>query len=194
MRPSIKTIASIGLALSLLMPAFAQAAGLTAAQVGAIISLLQSFGADTATVNSVQAALTGQDSHQPQEHPFTEASSTEAASTSGAPGQEGKSACIALTRNLGIGSQGDDVKSLQEMLAADPESGFEATTTGFFGPLTARAMMRFQENNSIASSTDGSVGPLTRGFFERHCGEGENHPQPMMGGQAGTSTQSHEDQ
>jgi hypothetical protein len=88
------------------------------------------------------------------------------------PGQFGKQACISLTRNLKQGDQGDDVKSLQQMLQQDSSSGFTGSATGFFGPLTAKAMMHFQMNNGIASSTDGSVGPLTRGFFDRHCGKG----------------------
>ncbi len=88
------------------------------------------------------------------------------------PGQMGKLACITLSRNLRQGDQGDDVKSLQEMLQQDTSSGFSASATGFFGPMTMKAMMKFQMNNGIASSTDGSVGPLTRGFFERRCGKG----------------------
>jgi peptidoglycan hydrolase-like protein with peptidoglycan-binding domain len=81
-------------------------------------------------------------------------------------------ACVTLNRDLHIGSQGDDVKGLQDMLGQDPDSGFTGTSTGFFGSLTAQAMMHFQMHNGIASSTDGHVGPLTRGFFERRCGMG----------------------
>lgn len=90
------------------------------------------------------------------------------------PGQIGKIACITLGRNLHEGDSGDDVKSIQELLAEDPQYGFNVTPTGFFGPLTMRAMIRYQVANAIASSTDtdGSVGPLTRGFFERRCGNG----------------------
>ena len=90
------------------------------------------------------------------------------------PGQVGKAACIVLTRSLHEGDEGDDVRSIQEMLAEDPEDGFNVAPTGFFGPITARAMRHFQERNNIASGTaiDGSVGPLTRGFFMRHCGKG----------------------
>jgi peptidoglycan hydrolase-like protein with peptidoglycan-binding domain len=80
--------------------------------------------------------------------------------------------CVTLNRDLKIGSQGDDVKNIQQMLSQHPESGFSGSATGFFGPMTAKAMMMFQMRNGIASSTDGHVGPLTRGFFERHCGEG----------------------
>lgn len=88
------------------------------------------------------------------------------------PGQMGKMACITLNRNLRMGAQGDDVRKLQEMLAQDPETGFRSQATGFFGPLTANAMAKFQMRVGIASTTDGSVGPLTRGFFERACGKG----------------------
>ncbi len=88
------------------------------------------------------------------------------------PGLVGKGMCISLNRNLSEGDSGDDVKQVQQVLASDPQSGFDVAPTGFFGPLTARAMARFQEDSGIASSTSGSVGPLTRGFFERHCGEG----------------------
>lgn len=88
------------------------------------------------------------------------------------PGQAGKFACMLLNRNLGPGSQGEDVRKLQEILGQDPMNEFHGNTTGFFGPLTARAMMKFQIRNGIASSTDGRVGPMTRGFFERACGKG----------------------
>jgi peptidoglycan hydrolase-like protein with peptidoglycan-binding domain len=108
------------------------------------------------------------------------------------PGQMGKMTCITLNRNLREGDAGDDVKSVQQLLMDDSSSGFTGSATGFFGPLTAKAMMHFQMNNSIASSTDGSVGPLTRGFFNRRCGkgldgmqgQGQNSGQGMMQGGA----------
>ncbi len=86
------------------------------------------------------------------------------------PGQMGKAACIALNRNLGIGSHGDDVVGLQRRLK--DEGDFDGPLSGFFGALTAKAMMKFQMRLGIASSTTGSVGPMTRGFFERECGKG----------------------
>lgn len=98
------------------------------------------------------------------------------------PGQIGKAACIALSRNLRQGDQGEDVKSLQQLLKEDGDNGFTGTPTGFFGPLTARAMIKFQMKNGIASSTDGAVGPLTRGFFERRCGKGLDEKQGKMPG------------
>ena len=85
------------------------------------------------------------------------------------PGQIGKMNCVTIARNLSVGARGDDVRSIQELLAHDSESGFVGTSTGFFGPMTAQAMMRFQKMHGIASSTDGSVGPMTRSFFEREC-------------------------
>ncbi len=88
------------------------------------------------------------------------------------PGQLGNAACISLSRDVSEGDRGDDVRSIQEMLAENPAYGFTASTTGYFGPMTARAMMRFQEMNGIASSSTGYVGPLTRGFFEHSCGKG----------------------
>ena len=88
------------------------------------------------------------------------------------PGQIGKIACIELGRNLRHGDRGDDVMKLQVMLRGDPANGFNVEPTGVFGPITMKAMMKFQIRMRIASSTDGSVGPLTRGFFNRACGKG----------------------
>ena len=98
--------------------------------------------------------------------------------------------CVMLNRNLHAGDQGDDVKNLQNILAEDADNEFHAGATGFFGPLTAHAVMKFQMRMGIASSTDGSVGPLTRGFFERTCGKGLDMrgPDMMQGNVRGTIT------
>lgn len=109
------------------------------------------------------------------------------------PGQIGKLACQTFGRNLKMGDKGDDVMKLQQILAADPSSGFTGTPTGFFGTLTMKAVMKFQINNGIvtsASGTTGLVGPMTIGFLNRSCGKGlmkDNHEQgdehgPMMNG------------
>jgi peptidoglycan hydrolase-like protein with peptidoglycan-binding domain len=83
-------------------------------------------------------------------------------------------------RNLSVGSQGSDVMQLQEMLSGD--GFFSASSTGFFGPLTAHALASFQTHFGIAasSSATGFFGPLTRNFLSAHCGGqgGSNH---MMG-------------
>ncbi len=102
------------------------------------------------------------------------------------PGGMAKMACVTLTHDLHVGSQGDDVRKVQDMLASNPQFGFTGSTTGFFGPKTAQAMMHFQMSMGIASSSNGSVGPLTRGFFDRSCGMG-------MGHEMGSSTRSHMD-
>jgi hypothetical protein len=85
--------------------------------------------------------------------------------------------CGNFDRNLSVGSQGDDVMQLQQMLQGD---GFlSASSTGFFGSLTARALGQFQSHFGIASSSSGSFfGPLTRMFVQNHC----------QGGQMGSST------
>ena len=91
---------------------------------------------------------------------------------------QGNGACLSLTRNLGIGSQGSDVLELQKWLSADPTAGFTASSTGFFGKLTAEALKRFQINNGISStSATGIVGTLTRTFFDQHCGSGQGNNQ-----------------
>lgn len=175
------------MALSLLVvSAPAQAATLTSGQIGAIVMLLQSFGADPGVISSVQATLSGGASGS-----IGTSSTTPPGAPIGMPGmppgQTGKMACIALNRDLGEGSRGDDVKELQQILEQDPNSGFTGTATGFFGPMTQRAMMHFQLNNGIASSSkaNGMVGPMTRGFFERRCGEGLGNGQGDRGGDHG---------
>src|SRR3989344_8614059 len=60
------------------------------------------------------------------------------------PGQMGKIACIEFNRDLRVGALGEDVKKLQEILAEDPAFEFRGKPTGFFGPLTANALAKFQ--------------------------------------------------
>lgn len=80
------------------------------------------------------------------------------------------STCMGFTRNLSLGSQGSDVSDLQSMLAQDPSVYPSGAITGYFGPLTEKAVTLFQEKNNIASSSTGFVGPLTRNFLMSHCG------------------------
>jgi peptidoglycan hydrolase-like protein with peptidoglycan-binding domain len=90
--------------------------------------------------------------------------------------------CFMPTRSLGMGAHGDDVKGLQEMLRNDRESGFTGTTSGFFGPQTAKALGRWQHRMGISSSTDGSVGPRTQDFFRKRCGGEGRDGHGMKGG------------
>lgn len=79
--------------------------------------------------------------------------------------------CLNLMRNIRHGDRGDDIRQLQDMLREDGRFGFTANSTGFFGPMTAQAVAKWQMHNGIASTTDGSVGPKTRAFF-KDCGVG----------------------
>ncbi|MEI7720056.1 MAG: peptidoglycan-binding domain-containing protein [bacterium] len=185
-----KSVLGAAVGFSMLVPVAAFASGLTSSQVNAIVSLLQSFNASTDVVSNVQAVLNGQaPAHNQKDGSGEGVGSTTTmrmmpAGQIGLPmGQAGKMACIALTRNLGLGAKGDDVKQLQEMLAEDPENGFAASSTGTFGPMTMRAMKRFQEKNDVASTTTGLVGPATRDFFERRCGKGLDGQQGKPEGQ-----------
>jgi peptidoglycan hydrolase-like protein with peptidoglycan-binding domain len=67
---------------------------------------------------------------------------------------------------MGEGSSGQSVRVLQELLAREPDVYPEALVTGYFGPLTKRAVQRFQEKHGIVSSTGdpgyGYVGSKTR--------------------------------
>jgi peptidoglycan hydrolase-like protein with peptidoglycan-binding domain len=122
--------------------------------MSAVTSLLNSFGVDSGSIASVQTTL---------------ANASTTASTSTKREMKG---CVALLRDLRKGSQGEDVKKLQERLR-DEDGEFTSAPTGVFGPMTEKAVKRFQERHGVASTTTGSVGPMTRKFFERECGKEE---------------------
>jgi peptidoglycan hydrolase-like protein with peptidoglycan-binding domain/cell wall-associated NlpC family hydrolase len=66
-----------------------------------------------------------------------------------------------------IGSSGDDVKQLQQILK---NIGYSEVTwvDGIFGPKTAGAVKRFQREHSL--SVDGIVGPQTRAVIDKTIG------------------------
>ncbi len=66
---------------------------------------------------------------------------------------------VALARELRLGMSSDDVKALQEILAADPEIYPEGLITGYYGPLTERAVLKFQKKYGLEQV--GFVGPKT---------------------------------
>lgn len=66
---------------------------------------------------------------------------------------------LELLKNLQQGSTGDDVKTLQTLLAGDSDVYPEGKITGFFGPLTAKALKRFQAKHGIEQL--GFAGPKT---------------------------------
>ncbi len=169
MHVSKKGLISGVIALSLVLPALTQAAWFSDTQLSDIEAAMRAHGVKPRIVEKIKMRLSTTTDQGGHGHKATTTAST---TPHMAPGQVAKMACIALTRNLGPGTKGDDVKKLQELLAADPDNGFTAGATGFFGPLTARAMAHFQMKHGIASTTTGNVGPLTRAFFHRSCGLG----------------------
>jgi len=72
-----------------------------------------------------------------------------------------------LTRNLYKGIKGGDVKTLQTFLVNQKYLTADSIT-GFFGPLTEKAIQAFQKSQNIISSGSplstgyGNVGPMTR--------------------------------
>ncbi|HEX5774942.1 MAG TPA: peptidoglycan-binding protein [Candidatus Paceibacterota bacterium] len=76
-------------------------------------------------------------------------------------------ACAPFGATLALGSTdgaGSAVTRLQAMLAQDPNIYPEGSVTGYFGPLTDRAVKAFQVKHGIASAGSqgyGLVGPLT---------------------------------
>ena len=124
----------------------APTSGLTTTQIQAILTLLSSFGADQPTIDKVTAALNG------------------------VPMQGGGSAGTsggAFTRNLEIGTTGDDVRALQVFLnthgyvVTSSGPGSSGNETTLFGGLTKAALIKFQQANNITPAA-GYFGPKTR--------------------------------
>ncbi len=76
----------------------------------------------------------------------------------------------AVTRDLGIGQENDEVMILQ---AALHSLGYLNTTpNGYFGPMTRSAVRAFQRDNGLSST--GRVGPMTREAINEHlCGSSD---------------------
>jgi len=68
-------------------------------------------------------------------------------------------ATLKITKQLDKGISSEDVTLLQEILATDPDIYPEGLITGYFGPLTERAVKRFQKAAGIEQA--GRVGPKT---------------------------------
>jgi len=85
-----------------------------------------------------------------------------------------KNESISWFRNLSLGSRGEDVKALQEILINEGLWDSDAKATGYFGPITKRIVVKFQEKHAsdvldslgIAKGT-GFVGPSTRRYLEK---------------------------
>ncbi|OGF77220.1 hypothetical protein A3F23_01890 [Candidatus Giovannonibacteria bacterium RIFCSPHIGHO2_12_FULL_43_15] len=65
-----------------------------------------------------------------------------------------------FTRDIALGSIGDDVTQLQALLASDTSIYPQGMITGYYGPLTVQAVKRFQAKYGLPQI--GRVGPMTR--------------------------------
>lgn len=143
-------VLSLGILVS---PLFASAAGLSSAQIQAILSLLSSFGADSATIANVNVALTG-----------------------GTPTTTGRSFCHNFSSDLTVGNGGDDVSALNQALTL---SGIDTTgNAASFTENTAGDVVSFQARYGIRQT--GYVGPITRGKLNAlyRCGSNQQPVQP----------------
>ncbi len=120
---------------------------LTDFQISSIINLLTVFNVDAETILKIESILKGEKVEITLK----------------------KTVCN-FTRNLTVGSRGEDVKCLQELLN---DQGFLINQTGpgspgqetnYFGFLTQKALANFQVANNISPSL-GYFGPSTREFI-----------------------------
>jgi len=154
------------MAVALLGTAAPARAALTASQVDSIISLLESFGADQATIANVRASLEGR---------TPEAAPTESAKACG----------YTFATDLSQGDSGADVKNLQIVLNSDPDTivaesgvGSKGNETEYFGSLTKQAVIKFQNKYASEvlapvglSAGTGYVGSMTRAKLNALYGE-----------------------
>ncbi len=80
--------------------------------------------------------------------------------------------CPSLTRTLTMGTQGEDVRALQQFLISEREL-LSDYATGYFGFFTQAAVGRWQKSNGVVTSLDesglGIVGPRTRAAITAQC-------------------------
>lgn len=157
----------LAMATSMLSLAPMAHAALTSSQVQSILSLLTSFGADSATIANVNASLTG-----------GTPSTTTTTTTSG-------SSC-SFTKDLTIGSTGMEVTCLQQALIA---GGFSvpAGATGYFGSQTRSAVAAWQSSKNIAPAV-GYFGSISRAAFNLGGSSGSTTTTTTTTPTAGTGT------
>ena len=153
-------------------------AALTQSQIDAIISLLQSFGADQATINNVQTSLSG-------------GTPTTGGSTSTA------SVCpYTWSTNLTTGSAGADVLALQKFLNSDSATQIASSGIGsagqesdYFGSLTKAAVAKFQNKyaSEILTPVGLSVGTGYLGASSRAKANSLCSSAPTTGGDTDTT-------
>lgn len=148
------------MAFSFVTPAHA---ALTESQIQSILSLLQSFGADTSVVSNVESSLRG----------------TAPTGSTGSTGGTSSASCSQFTRDLTIGSTGADVMALQKILNSNgyPVSASGAGAPGlesdYFGTKTQAALAKWQAAVGISPAA-GYFGPITRAKLASSgaCGTG----------------------
>lgn len=82
-----------------------------------------------------------------------------------------------LTQQMQLGSRSADVSSLQVFLATRSEIYPEGIVSGYYGPLTAAAVRRFQAANGLP--VVGRVGPVTIALINTQMQQGGG---PVTGG------------
>ena len=145
--------AGLGMTVSMLAgAASANAASLTSTQIQSILSLLSSFGASSATIANVQAALEGQPT----------------SGTTGGTTTTTTTTCT-FTKDLTLKSSGQEVTELQKALIAGGYS-IPAGATGYFGAQTQAAVIAWQKAKGITPAA-GYFGPKSRAAFDLSCSE-----------------------
>lgn len=117
------------------IPSVTFASGLTSDQVQAILGLLASFGADSATIANVKVSLTG-----------------------GTPSTENLVWCHTFDRDLTVGSSGYDVIGLNQALRTSNIGTTDNSSS--YDKNTANGVIAFQARYNIRQT--GYVGPMTR--------------------------------
>ncbi|MEX0916927.1 MAG: peptidoglycan-binding domain-containing protein, partial [Candidatus Paceibacterota bacterium] len=149
-------------------------AALTEGQIDAILTLLNSFGADTATVSNVETSLRG--------------GAPSGGSTGGTTGGTG----FTFTQNLTLGDTGNEVMELQKFLNSDPstqlgtapDAGSPGNETSYFGPRTKAAVIKFQ--NKYTASVLTPVGlSVGTGFWGPSSRAHANSMSPSSGDTGG---------
>ena len=127
----LATVVGLAAAFTLTAQSVA-AAGLTQAQIDAILGFIAAFDVDQATINNVEASLKGE-------------------ATPGTGGTTGTCTPYTFSRSLSVGDTGADVKALQVLLNTDVATQVAATGIGsageeseYFGSLTKAAVIKFQ--------------------------------------------------
>ena len=134
-----------------------KASGLTEAQIQSILSVLESFSVDQATLADVTAALRG-------------GSAASGGTAQSAPAQV--ATLYSFARDLHLGMSGADVKQLQQFLnghgfaVSVSGPGSDGNETAYFGQATKNALAKFQAANGITPSA-GYFGSMTRAAVSR---------------------------